>query len=346
MFGIKIEGSDEGRMGVIGSMGDSLVTSSSWKCKSSLNAKEIATFATKEFDASLWASAFEEGNNGILPWGERPGIAKSAFWIFDSNAYKMKSSTTYCRVDSDDAWHSYSKTHLAASRWSCKSMQNRQSPYVVQLDSERMSMVNIASGDDARSHFAPKVVISSKREFGEEQSILLRIKVRQIMDKTVVGEQIKQAMLRLMVTDATERPIKVCRNIAMYSSATVTYDTRPSYDTETCIIVNAKKENEWATIDVTDWMRDWVTDPKKANFGVTILGQSRDLVTFASHLQSDSNMRPRLSLSCHGDRVPAELVFKEQKVDLKANKGRPGKRTDTVHKLKVSHATPRHHVKK
>ena len=316
VFGVKIEGADEGRMGVIGSFGDSLVTSSSWKCKSNLNAKEIATFATKDFDASLWASAFEEGQNGILPWGERPGIAKSAFWIFDSQAYKMKSATTYCRVDSDDAWHSYDKEHLAASRWSCKSMQNRQSPYVVRLDSNRMSMVNIASGDDARSHFAPKVVISSKREFDTQQAILLRVKVRQIMEKTVVGEQIKQAVLRLMITDATERPIKVCRNTAMYSAATVTYDTRPAYDKDTCISVTATKENEWAPIDITEWMRDWVTDAATANFGITILGQSRDIVTFASHLNADANMRPRLSLSCHGDRVPAELVFKEKKVTL------------------------------
>merc|ERR1711871_830866 len=125
VFGIKIEGADEGRMGVIGSFGDALVTSSSWKCKSGLTKKEIETFATKDFDASLWPSAFEEGQNGILPWGERPGIAKSAFWIFDSQAYKMKSASTYCRVDSDNAWHSYDKEHLAASRWSCKSMQNR-----------------------------------------------------------------------------------------------------------------------------------------------------------------------------------------------------------------------------
>jgi hypothetical protein len=281
-----------------------------------LTKKEIETFATTDFDASLWPSAFEEGQNGILPWGERPGIAKSAFWIFDSQAYKMKSASTYCRVDSDNAWHSYDKEHLAASRWSCKSMQNRQSPYVVSLDSERMSMVNIASGDDARSHFAPKVVISSKREFDTEQAILLRIKVRKIMEKTVVGEQIKQAVLRLMITDATERPIKVCRNTAMYSAATVTYDTRPAYDKESCISVSAKKENEWAAIDISEWMRDWVTDAAKANFGVTIVGESRDLVTFASHLNADSNMRPRLSLSCHGDRVAAELVFKEKKVKM------------------------------
>merc|ERR1712167_543750 len=81
--------------------------------------------------------------------GERPGIAKSAFWIFSADAYKMKGTTAYCRVDTNDAWHSYSKKHLAASRWSCKSMQNRQSPYVIQSNSDTMSMVNIANGEDS-----------------------------------------------------------------------------------------------------------------------------------------------------------------------------------------------------
>jgi len=316
IFGVKIEGADEGRMGVIGSFGESIVTSSSWRCKTGLSKQEIRDFTKPNFDASLWPPAFEEGQNGILPWGERPGIAKTAFWIFSADAYKMKGTTAYCRVDTNNAWHSYSKKHLAASRWSCKSMQNRQSPYVINLDSKTMSMVNIANGEDSRSHFAPKVAISASRKGYEENSILLRIKVRKIMEKTVVGEMIKQAVLRLMVTDATVRPLKVCRNLASYSAATVTFDTRPRTDDD-CLSVKADKENNWASIDLTDWIRDWVTDPKKANFGVTIKGQSRDLVSFASHLHSDANMRPRLSLSCHGDRVAAEAVFKEKGVALK-----------------------------
>ena len=114
----------------------SIVTSSSWRCKTGLTAQEARDFTKPSFDAALWPPAFEEGNNGILPWGERPGIAKSAFWIFSADAYKMKGTTAYCRVDTNDAWHSYSKKHLAASRWSCKSMQNRQSPYVINLNSD------------------------------------------------------------------------------------------------------------------------------------------------------------------------------------------------------------------
>jgi hypothetical protein len=316
IFGVKIEGADEGRMGVIASIGDSIVTSSSWRCKTGLNAQEVRDFTKPSFDAALWPPAFEEGNNGILPWGERPGIAKSAFWIFSADAYKMKGTTAYCRVDTNDAWHSYSKKHLAASRWSCKSMQNRQSPYVINLNSDTMSMVAIANGEDSRTHFSPKVAISASRKGYEENSILLRIKVKAIMEKTVVGEMIKQAMLRLMITDASDRSLKVCRNLAAYSAGTVTYETRPRYDDD-CQDVKATKENDWATVDLTEWMRDWVTDPKKANFGITIRGQSRNLVSIASHLHTDANMRPRLSLSCHGDRVAAEAVFKEKHVSLK-----------------------------
>merc|ERR1711937_73601 len=149
---------------------------------------------------------------------------------------------------------------------------------------------------------------------------------------------IKQAVLRLMVTDASSRPLKVCRNTAAYSAASVTFDTRPSIDENDCLTVKANTENNWASIDISEWIRDWVTDPKKANFGMTVRGQSRDLVSFATHLHSDSNMRPRLSLSCHGDRVAPEAVFKEKAVTLK-DQGRKSKHIPSAHyrgKMKVS----------
>ena len=62
--------------------------------------------------------------------------------------------------------------------------------------------------------------------------------------------------------DASDRSLKVCRNLAPYSAGTVTYETRPRYDDD-CQDVKATKENDWATVDLTEWMRDWVTDPKK-----------------------------------------------------------------------------------
>jgi hypothetical protein len=318
VFAVKIEGADEGRMGVVGSFGDSLVTSSSWKCKSGLSIKEIAEFAHPDFDDSQWPSAFEQGQNGMLPWGARPGIAKSAFWIFTSDAYKTKSETAYCRVSTNKAWHSYDKEHLAASRWSCKSMQERQSPYVIPLDGDKMSMVNVANGEDAQTHFSAKATESTSRKGWAENVILLRLKVKKIMEKTVVGEMIKQANLRLYVTDATKRDFQVCRNLNEYSAASVTFDTRPRVQKNDCLTVKADKPNTWANIDISEWIREWVTDPAKHNFGIVIEGQSRDFATFATHLDKDSNKRPRLSLSCHGDRVASEAVFKESKVELKS----------------------------
>ena len=138
------------------------------------------------------------------------------------------------------------------------------------------------------------------------------------MEKTVVGEMIKQANLRLYVTDATKRDFQVCRNLNEYSAASVTYDTRPRVQKNDCLTVKADKPNTWANIDISEWIREWVTDRAKHNFGIVIEGQSRDFATFATHLDKDSNKRPRLSLSCHGDRVASEAVFKESKVELKS----------------------------
>merc|ERR1711934_1119234 len=137
---------------------------------------------------------------------------------------------------------------------------------------------------------------STSRKGWAENVILLRLKVKKIMEKTVVGEMIKQANLRLYVTDATKRDFQVCRNLNEYSAASVTYDTRPRVQKNDCLTVKADKHN----------------------FGIVIEGQSRDFATFATHLDKDSDKRPRLSLSCHGDRVASEAVFKESKVELKS----------------------------
>ena len=47
-------------------------------------------------------------------------------------------SAAICRVDTEDAWHSYSKEHLGASRWSCKSKRNRQSPFSISLNEKKI----------------------------------------------------------------------------------------------------------------------------------------------------------------------------------------------------------------
>ena len=63
-----------------------------------------------------------------------------------------------------------------------------------------------------------------------------------------------------------------------------------------------------------------MSDPKK-NYGIVIVPSGKDDATFVSHLDPDANQRPRLSLSCHGDRADANMVFKAKKtVLLKAAK--------------------------
>jgi hypothetical protein len=157
IFGLKIESAKGEKMGVIGSFGDSLVTSSTWKCKSFLTDEEQQIFANKDFDDSNWPTAVELGQNGILPWGARPGIAKKAFWI-NTQESEQERETVWCRVNTSDAWHSYSKDHLAASRWSCKSWHDRQSPFRLQMDKSFMSQVFVRNGEDRNTHYNAKPI--------------------------------------------------------------------------------------------------------------------------------------------------------------------------------------------
>merc|ERR1711937_862154 len=86
----------------------------------------------------------------------------------------------------------------------------------------------VGGRENAQTHYSAKETESTSRKGYEENKILLRLKVRKIMEKTVVGEMIKQANLRLYVTDATQREFKVCRNMKRYSAADVTYDKSPT----------------------------------------------------------------------------------------------------------------------
>ena len=157
IFGLRIENAKGKKMGVIGSFGDSLVTSSTWKCKSFLTNEEQETFSRPDFDDSTWPAAVELGQNGILPWGARPGIAKKAFWI-NTQESEAEQETVWCRVNSSDARHSYSKDHLAASRWSCKSWHDRQSPFRLQMDKEFLTQVFVRNGEDRNTHYNGKPI--------------------------------------------------------------------------------------------------------------------------------------------------------------------------------------------
>ena len=66
-------------------------------------------------------------------------------------------------------------------------------------------------------------------------------------------------------------------------------------------------------------MRDWVSD-SKTNFGIVVLPSGSDAASFVNFMDPDAEQRPRLSMSCHGDRADATAVFKEKKVNFKRTK--------------------------
>ena len=312
-FAVKLNGGNDARMGLIGMFGDKLVTSSSWKC-SATNTDE--DWMLPSYDDTNWGSAVEEGRNGILPWGERPGIAKQAYWIFTHDVYRMRGQTAYCRVNVKDAAHSHARTH-EATRWSCKHGQNRLSPSAVQLNSKLVNVVEVRSGKEATEHFSPGTSFTSRVEDDDEARVLMKIKTSALFDKTLNGASIKRAQLRVLVSDESENELLVCKLIRKWSAADVTWNSQPAYDgpKDKCVSVKAKKKMDWMTVDISDWLRDWISDPS-SNHGVVFIPTGKDAASFISHLDPDANQRPRLSMSCHGDRTDSAHVFKATSTKL------------------------------
>ena len=119
---MKVDGRGENRAGFIASIGSSIVSSSTWKCKPGSPDDNVVALAQPGTDDSNWEKAVEMGTNegeGTTPWGTVPGMASKAFG-YTHDAYMKKKSSAICRVDTDNAWHSYSKERLGASRWSCR----------------------------------------------------------------------------------------------------------------------------------------------------------------------------------------------------------------------------------
>lgn len=317
VFAVKVDGGHEARMGLIAKLGPSLVTSSSWKC--TMNKENRWNEAN--FNDKHWPAAVEEGRNGILPWGERPGIAKKAFWIFTHDNYRMKGQTAYCRVNVAEAEMSHSKENKDASRWTCKASGNRQAPSSLQLNADMMTAVEVRNGEEKDEHFSPGVSMTTKVIGKDESRILLKIKASSFMDKSVEGGMLKRAVLRLFVLDETPNSIYMCKVIRKWSAAEVTWSTQPAYDgpKENCVSGKATQKKQWAEFDISDWMRDWVSD-SKTNFGIVVLPSGSDAASFVNFMDPDAEQRPRLSMSCHGDRADATAVFKEKKVNFKRTK--------------------------
>merc|ERR1711871_149742 len=385
VVGAKVEANGKGRAGLMCSIGDTVVTSSAWRCtdeKKELVGKRWKDnkFSTKAFDASLWPAAVELGRNegeGTEPWGQIPAIAEKAFWIYTHDTYKEDNTKAKCRIDLvNEAFQTYSKENVKADRWSCKSDgKDRQSPFSITLDHTSLSMsavsVNEEDGSDKKAAVSSgtsqiafggpsisqwrhkqrgrigyrrhrgwsensivpfaSLAIDEKKKVYPKSSILIRFTIPKIVDKSMEGAMAKKANLRLYVTDASRKPFYYCKSNyylptnTNYKQFNITYFNH----LVDCRIAYARKVDEFVALDITDWMRDWVNGfggksiailfdggPPRGKDGIV------DAVGFATTEADIQTQRPRLSLSCHGDRVQPIVVFKEKKVEFKGSSDR------------------------
>jgi hypothetical protein len=158
------------------------------------------------------------------------------------------------------------------------------------------------NADDANAHYSPKATASIKTTNQGGENILLRLRLKKIMEMNEESALLKNVALRLFVADETPDAVKICQNVEsdkLYGPSTVSWNSRPRY--QDCISFKANRANSYVTIDITKWVRQWIDKPD-SNFGMTIVPTSRDVVSFGTELNSQTLERPRLSLNCHGDR--------------------------------------------
>lgn len=331
-----------GMSALLASIGDSLVSSSTWRCKDIANgAKVDPKWSQKGFNekAKDWPRAAELGDNqdpGTEPWGVIPGIAKSAKWINTHSTTQNSNLVTFCRVDTNDAWHSYDNEHLAASRWSCNNRLNRQSPYVIALD-DKNSKYSFPRGrfEDPTEARSPNkksmegwatisrkmadVKQGSKTVKAEQEftSMLIGLKLADIMDKTTEGAMVKVATLRIF-THEEGGSMELCRIgagsglDAKWSPDDVTLNRVRQNGVDGCIPFKSVKK-DFVKVDVSDWVRQWRTDPS-TNFGMIVRATADgEYEVGAPDIGADdADLRPRLSLSCHGDQADPDMVFKSK----------------------------------
>jgi len=328
--------------GVLASIADSLVTSASWSCTSvGVGGETWRMDASKREvkDWLTWPMAAELGTNdpGTDPWGQVPGIALSSRWIYSHSTAQNKKTTAYCRIDTDHAWLSYSKVHPTSTRWSCKNRADLQSPFVIALSNNtRFSFPGRQVGtQDKSTSFSSSgdgwTTLKNRAEgdtIVEERAMFLRLSLKDIMENATDGSLVKVAMLRLY-TDKAGVPLKLC-NIGAKGEElksnwkTVTYETVKSAPSTGCLDAVSLKD-DFVKIDVSNWVRGWRTVPS-ANIGVLITTTSKDGVAVAAPDMDAKNadLRPRLSLACHGDQADPTMVFKRTGVKVVAH-GNDGK---------------------
>ena len=89
---ISVEGIDKGSFfGILGSFSNGMVTDASWKCIPRI---KYPGWNSPDFDDSNWPAAVERANQGDKPFGEIPGIAWTAKWIWSAGQPDL----VYCRL--------------------------------------------------------------------------------------------------------------------------------------------------------------------------------------------------------------------------------------------------------
>jgi len=359
--------------GVIGSIGASLVTSSSWSCSSLKIGDQSWREASSKRDFKEWLTwplGAELGTNdpGTEPWGQIPGIAKSARWIYSHSTVQNKKTQAYCRIDTDHAWLSYDDKHAQATRWSCKNRKDLQSPTVIAL-SDKNSRISFPGqqfgGQDKSTSYAKSsndgwAEIKQRGERRqhchqhcddrrrlltrdgrrrrrrcerrchdyiqnmESRSMFIRLNLKDIMAQAVDGSLVKVAYLRLY-TKTGGNNLRICNkadtgSVLKNDWNAMTWNGVTSTPDFLCVSATSVA-NDWIKIDLSNWVRHWRTNPS-SNIGLHITnvfgGHGTRSVLIASPDMDSKNadLRPRLSLSCHGDQADPSMVFKRTATTL------------------------------
>ena len=81
--------------GILASFSTGEVTDGSWQCSTEAS----SGWASPGFvPSSAWQQATVIGNNGVQPWGKRPGISDSAEWIWTPE-WSGGHTLVYCRKE-------------------------------------------------------------------------------------------------------------------------------------------------------------------------------------------------------------------------------------------------------
>ena len=108
---------------------------------------------------------------------------------------------------------------------------------------------------------------------------------------------VKTAILRLFVTDPSEKPFQYCMNNRPWKANSITFNTfnaTIANTVEDCRVGKATHKGEFVSLDISDWFRRWVTD-RKSNYGITISHQGifKNSVGFSSaNVKSYDVIRP------------------------------------------------------